>query len=451
MTSLTAEELDQRITQSIAHATAELRDEFRAQLHEIRRGLDSRLLLDGLRSIDAASSQAEVLKALLLSTEPYARGAAILLNTPEGLRGWGMRGLQGSRGIESVQLSVSADSAWSRSLAGEGVVRGPIGDLYAALGSSSNDEHTIVPIVLRGQVAAVLATDGEEDVPALQILTYGASQAIETLSVRNDGPAPTLRIAETGRGDTTGGGATTAYAEPSGAVGPPPAPPAESVEQESWGAEPDEGPAPAPAIGDHGVAVQPPPEMPTAAPTEAHLEPTVERRVEPAIEAPSDPAPPAPVQPPVGEGSPFQDDLQTVAVSSPMVEPPAPAAGEVAPPSGLTLGADGQIVPPDDIQGPGWAFSDTAAAQDDEAESAVQDEARRLARLLVSEIKLYNEEQVEEGRQHGNVYSRLREDIDRSQQIYEERIHPSIQGKTDFFRDELVRILAGGDPDLLGM
>ena len=84
-------------------------------------------------------------------------------------------------------------------------------------------------------------------------------------------------------------------------------------------------------------------------------------------------------------------------------------------------------------------------------ENALHEEARRLARLLVSEIKLYNEEQVEEGRRHRDLYLRLKEDIDRSRQIYDERVHDSVRGTTDYFQQELVRSLAGGDPRALGM
>ena len=84
-------------------------------------------------------------------------------------------------------------------------------------------------------------------------------------------------------------------------------------------------------------------------------------------------------------------------------------------------------------------------------EEAIHNEARRLARLLVSEIKLYNEEQVEEGRRKHDLYERLKEDIDRSRQIYEERIDPRLVRSTDYFYQELVRILAAGDADALGM
>ncbi|MBP1642094.1 MAG: hypothetical protein H6Q03_763, partial [Acidobacteria bacterium] len=109
-----------------------------------------------------------------------------------------------------------------------------------------------------------------------------------------------------------------------------------------------------------------------------------------------------------------------------------------------------EVAPPPDISGPGLAF---AAGRTVRApgENALHDEARRLARLLVSEIKLYNEEQVIEGRRNRDLYVRLREDIDRSRQIYDERVHDSVRSATDYFHQELVRSLAGGDARALGM
>ncbi|MEE4273219.1 MAG: hypothetical protein V2I67_16210, partial [Thermoanaerobaculales bacterium] len=84
-------------------------------------------------------------------------------------------------------------------------------------------------------------------------------------------------------------------------------------------------------------------------------------------------------------------------------------------------------------------------------DEALQEEAQRFARLLVSEIKLYNEEQVERGREARDIYQRLKEDIDRSREMFEKRISEDVRQRQDFFQDELVRILADGDPDLLGM
>ncbi|MFQ5738248.1 MAG: hypothetical protein ACE5JX_04505 [Acidobacteriota bacterium] len=77
-------------------------------------------------------------------------------------------------------------------------------------------------------------------------------------------------------------------------------------------------------------------------------------------------------------------------------------------------------------------------------------EARRFARLLVSEIKLYNEEAVESGRAHSDLHRRLQTDIERSREMYQKRVHPGVRSLTDHFHDQLVRILAQGEERLLG-
>jgi hypothetical protein len=77
-------------------------------------------------------------------------------------------------------------------------------------------------------------------------------------------------------------------------------------------------------------------------------------------------------------------------------------------------------------------------------------DAKRFARLLVSEIKLYNEHRVAEGRTHRDLYTRLKRDIDRSREMYEKRVSPTVTHKVDYFHDEVVRILCENDPGALG-
>lgn len=85
-----------------------------------------------------------------------------------------------------------------------------------------------------------------------------------------------------------------------------------------------------------------------------------------------------------------------------------------------------------------------------EEERRLHNDARRFARLLVSEIKLYNEPKVKDGRSHGDLYDRLREDIDRSRQMYNKRVAPPVAARHDYFHQELVNTLAEGDPAKLG-
>ncbi len=144
------------------------------------------------------------------------------------------------------------------------------------------------------------------------------------------------------------------------------------------------------------------------------------------------------------------EEVPAMETASDEIEAP-PMEPEVAPEPAPAVAIDGaEISPPEDAQGPGWAFTTNRFSADNAGE-AVHEEARRLARLLVTEIKLYNEEQVEAGRRNRNIYEVLREDIDRSRQIYEERIDDTVRTEADYFHDELVRILAAGESEILGL
>ena len=90
---------------------------------------------------------------------------------------------------------------------------------------------------------------------------------------------------------------------------------------------------------------------------------------------------------------------------------------------------------------------------DTDADSSGEDEvqsARRYARLLVSEIKLYNETAVHEGRAHRDLTRRLGDEIERARRLYEERVPANVADRAQHFHHELVHTLAGGDPSLLG-
>ncbi len=85
-----------------------------------------------------------------------------------------------------------------------------------------------------------------------------------------------------------------------------------------------------------------------------------------------------------------------------------------------------------------------------EDERRLHNDARRFARLLVSEIKLYNEKKVQEGREASDIYERLREAIDRSREMYDKRVQPAVAAKFDYFHYEVVNSLGEGDETRLG-
>jgi len=75
--------------------------------------------------------------------------------------------------------------------------------------------------------------------------------------------------------------------------------------------------------------------------------------------------------------------------------------------------------------------------------------AKRYARLLIAEIRLYHEAAVTAGRRERDLSSRLGGEIARARVLYEKRVPPNVRQRVDHFRDELVRTLAGGDAALV--
>jgi hypothetical protein len=80
----------------------------------------------------------------------------------------------------------------------------------------------------------------------------------------------------------------------------------------------------------------------------------------------------------------------------------------------------------------------------------VHKKAKRFAKLLVDEIKLYNQAKVTEGRQSKDLYQRLKEDIDKSRMTYDKRYGSTAAASAGYFSAEVIRILADNDPTTLG-
>jgi chaperonin cofactor prefoldin len=118
--------------------------------------------------------------------------------------------------------------------------------------------------------------------------------------------------------------------------------------------------------------------------------------------------------------------------------PPPPPAGQPA------VVPEGVVAPP---PAPAVGFD---MSQLSETDQKVHRDAKRFAKLLISEIELYNKAKVTEGRKSGDLYKRLKSDIDRSRQTYEKRFGKTVTKQYDYFHEELVRTLAGNESSLLG-
>jgi hypothetical protein len=106
-----------------------------------------------------------------------------------------------------------------------------------------------------------------------------------------------------------------------------------------------------------------------------------------------------------------------------------------------------QLPVPNDVSTQAVEFD---PSQLSEEEQRIHKDARRFARLLVSEIDLYNKAKVADGRRNKDLYARLKTDIERSRQTFEKRFGKTVVKQFDYFHDELVRTLACNDPSLLG-
>jgi hypothetical protein len=129
------------------------------------------------------------------------------------------------------------------------------------------------------------------------------------------------------------------------------------------------------------------------------------------------------------------------------MEPPEPVAPVVEPePLPPVVEPPVEVAPPP----PPPAPAGFDVSQLSEAEQKVHKDAKRFAKLLVSEIELYNKTKVADGRKNHDLYKRLKSDVDRSRQTFDKRFGKALSKQVDYLHEELVRTLAANDPTALG-
>jgi hypothetical protein len=114
--------------------------------------------------------------------------------------------------------------------------------------------------------------------------------------------------------------------------------------------------------------------------------------------------------------------------------------------------AEAAVAPPERVTESAVALTGVApqAQPPLEGDPELHKRARRFAKLLVDEIKLYNPQKVTEGREHRDLFERLRDDIEKSRAAYNKRYGSNPPGATEYFNQELVSNLAADDPAALG-
>jgi hypothetical protein len=147
------------------------------------------------------------------------------------------------------------------------------------------------------------------------------------------------------------------------------------------------------------------------------------------------PSAPVPVQTVSSFSDPFAAHApRHVPISSPAEPEPAAEVVEVAHASAAAA--------------PAAATDPLAGLSPEDADT--HRKAQRFARLLVDEIKLYNQAKVSEGRRNKDLYDRLKDDIDKSRGTFQKRYGNTAAASGDYFHSELLRSLAEDDISIMG-
>jgi len=151
-------------------------------------------------------------------------------------------------------------------------------------------------------------------------------------------------------------------------------------------------------------------------------------------------AAPAPVQTVSSFSDPFAGHAPKHTAASVPAEPePATEVVEVVAAHGAVAGAAASAA---------TATDPFAGLSPEDADT--HRKAQRFARLLVDEIKLYNQAKVAEGRKHKDLYDRMKDDIEKSRSTFQKRYGSTAAGSANYFQAELLRSLAEDDISVMG-
>ena len=174
----------------------------------------------------------------------------------------------------------------------------------------------------------------------------------------------------------------------------------------------------------HGVAASgatmaapspPPPHPPPMPPPPPRVAPPPPPR---AAAAPPPPPPPMPPPPPPRVAAPPPPPPPRVAPSAPPRPPlpPKPPPVAPAPPK------------PPEVEYP-------------PEEKADHEKAKRLARIIASDIQLYNQDAVAEGARNGTFFELLVKDITDARKLYEQRVSEKIRAKTNYLEESFQTLI----------
>ena len=360
---------------------------------------DMAIMKSAVTEINEQKSQADVLKALVNRASSFAPRVAFFVvkgDTASGWRGRGFEGTVGDQAIQEISLPLSSDTVVGSVAKSLTTWSGGPGShsedhsLMNRLGEEPPQRVVAIPLTVRGKAVAVLYADSAGlDAESINL------EALETLVAMSAMAVELLSVSRAGA-------------------------PKRAVE---------EAPAPAPQQEpSYSPSTEYQPEPPVAEETSFSGAETIE-----SFQAEPEPVTPESfVEPSSAEEGAGVFDSTAEGTSEWTTPSPVEAAAEGG--SRRRYGQDAEL--------PVEVSSDE--------ERRLHNNARRFARLLISEIKLYNEQKVAEGRSEHDLYDRLREYIDRSREMYDKRVKAEVAARYDYFHGELVNTLAEGDVSKLG-
>jgi hypothetical protein len=403
-----------------------------AESAQTKASSDMAILKAAVDDLDNQRTQADILNTLVNRAASFAPRVAFFVIRNEQAIGWRARGLEGTIGDDAIRefnLPLSANTLLSKVARAQATWSGAPGQnaddyqLLNRLGAEPPQRMVAIPLIVRNKPVAVLYADSaalEADalnIEALETLARVASMSVELLASKRTAPVerPT-RIEQQ----------TVPAASETQAAAPAP------VGTEETAAAPEMVETVKETAAEETVATKS-----RAADEEKGF--TLESEPQEGQEAAAQPPATASSAPDAASyqtSEAYQSYQPTTARDIASEFQPQTQASQYAAP----LGSARRY---------GSADADFPVEVSDD-EKPLHNDARRFARLLVSEIKLYNEPKVREGRSQGDIYDRLKDDIDRSREMYNKRVAPPVAQSYDYFHHELVNTLAEGDPSKLG-
>jgi hypothetical protein len=367
-------------------------------------GADSADLARAVAEIQLGASQREILRALLDTSARYAARVALFVVKGTHATGWQARGFANSDGVKDFALDENAPAvmhAIGDKVAANTTVADMDSRFIRDFGAPASGEARVLPLILKDKVAALVYADGGPetsglfDSGSLELLVMSTGAWLEVNSLRKQAQAHVdSRVADV----------PTSAQSP---AGQPPVqqatPPVQTFN------DPFASHAPAFSAGHAKAAAASAGEASASSP-------------EAVVEAP---------QAKMAAGAPTE--VQSAAHA---------AAVEIDPPLVEPL----PIHPAETVTEPETPAAPAMSPEDQD----VHRKAQRFARLLVDEIKLYNQAKVAEGRKNKDLYDRLKETIEKSRATYQKRYGNTVAASANYFQHEIIRSLAEDDLSIMG-